>query len=219
MTKVAIAAEGWNAEATVAFALAARMFVSSVTLTSGHEAVDGKDEIDVMTLGPERGEEILMTVDGRDEKVAFSVLLARLLSVIEAPSGKLEAVLGQTSAPQARVRLPRMTLRFADGSAAPENKKARRPPRRRVAEVAALDVEEVAPAHYRKRMRMRTGQLRAARSGRVHERADSCIRKDRHLGGRGKPSAARRRKDVQRKQEPKSGRTPTHKSRPRKRKK
>jgi len=100
MTRVAVAVEGWNAEAAVGFALAARKFASSVLLTSSREAVDGKDEIDVVTLGPEPGEEVVMAVDGRDEKDAFAALLARLLSVIERPEHNLCAVLGQNKTGQ-----------------------------------------------------------------------------------------------------------------------
>lgn len=124
LTKVAVAVDGWNAEAAIGFALAARKFASSVTLTSSRETVDGKDEIEVMTLGPERGEEILMAVDGSDEKEAFMELLASLLGVIEPQKDRTAAVNGPD------------TL---------DRKKTAKPPRRRLAEVAALDVEEVAP--------------------------------------------------------------------------
>ena len=86
MTRVAVAVEGWNAEAAIGFALAARRFASAVTLSAGTETVDGKDDIEVLTLGPEPGEEIVLTVKGDDEKEAFSTLLARLLSAIERPA-------------------------------------------------------------------------------------------------------------------------------------
>ncbi len=85
MTSVAVAVEGWNAEAAIGFALAARRFASAVTLGAGAETVDGKDDIEVLTLGPEPGEEVVLTVEGDDEREAFTVLLARLLSVIERP--------------------------------------------------------------------------------------------------------------------------------------
>ena len=85
MTRVAVAVEGWNAEAAIGFALAARRFASAVTLSAGTETVDGKDDIEVLTLGPEPGEETVLTVKGDDEREAFTVLLARLLSVIERP--------------------------------------------------------------------------------------------------------------------------------------
>lgn len=86
MTRVAVAVEGWNAEAAIGFALAARRFASAVTLSAGAETVDGKDDIEVLTLGPEPGEEAVLTVKGDDEREAFTVLLARLLSVIERPA-------------------------------------------------------------------------------------------------------------------------------------
>lgn len=157
MTKVAVAVEGWNAEAAVGFALAARKFASSVTLRSSRETVDGKDEIEVMTLGPEPGEEVLMAVDGRDEKDAFDALLARLLGVIEPRKDGIAAVNGPVTAGRKKTATPR---------------------RRRVAEIAALDVEEVAPVMRSYGKRMRTGQFRAARSGRVHERVDNRLGRD-----------------------------------------
>jgi len=130
MTRVAVAVEGWNAEAAIGFALAARRFTSAVTLSAGTETVNGKDEIEVMTLGPELGEEVLMSIDGKDEKEAFKALLAGLLGVIESPKSRLAAVIGPGTAGEV---------------------KASRPPRRRVAEIAALDVEEVAPVRPRRK--------------------------------------------------------------------
>lgn len=199
MTRVAIAVEEWNAEAAIGFALAAREFASSVTLSSSRETVDGKDEIEVMTLGPEPGEEVLMAVDGRDEKDAFNALLARLLGVIAAPKDRLAAVTG----PDTVVR-----------------KKSAKVPRRRVAEIAALDVEEVAPVRrYNKRMR-RTGQSRRVRPRRGRESVDKCSRMDPYPIAPDRPSSRRRKKDVHRKQKPKTGRKPTPARRkPRKRKK
>jgi phosphotransferase system HPr (HPr) family protein len=131
LTKVTVAVEGWNAEAAVSFALVARKFASSVALTSSRETVDGKDEIEVLTLGPGPGEEVVMAVDGRDEKEAFDTLLAELLGVIEPQKDRTAAVNGPDTASRKKTATPR---------------------RRRIAEIAALDVEEVAPVHYRKRM-------------------------------------------------------------------
>ena len=162
MTRVAIAVEGWNAEAAVGFALAARKFASSVLLSSGRETVDGKDEIEVMTLGPEPGEEVLMAVDGRDEKDAFNALLARLLGVIETPKDTLAAVTGPGRVDQ---------------------EKAAMPPRRYTAEVAALDVEEVAPVLPRRRPATsawkprKTSAARRKKRGRADRKPEPKARK------------------------------------------
>jgi phosphotransferase system HPr (HPr) family protein len=147
LTKVVVAVEGWNAEAAIGFALAARKFASSVTLTSSREMVDGKDEIEVMTLGPGPCEEVMLTVDGKDEKQAFTTLLAKLLGVIAAPKDRLAAVTG----PDTVVR-----------------KKSAKAPRRRVAEIAALDVEEVAPvrSHSKRMRRKRAHRKQERKSGR-----------------------------------------------------
>ena len=187
MTRVAVAVEGWNAEVAIGFALAARKFASSVTLSSSRETVDGKDEIEVVTLGPEPGEEVLMAVDGKDEKEAFETLLARLLGVIAPPKDRLAAVTGPDTVGR---------------------KKTAKTPRRRVAEVAALDVEEVAPVRsYNKRMR--TGQLRRARPRHGRNRVCRKLGRDHYPVQLDKPSATRRKKDVFRKQKPKTGRKPT----------
>jgi len=124
LTKVAVAVEGWNTEAAVGFALTARKFASSVLLTSSRETVDGKDEIEVMTLGPERGEEVLMAVDGIDEKEAFDTLLVRLLGAIESPRNRLAAVLETGPLDQ---------------------EKPPRPPGRRITELPALGSKVVVP--------------------------------------------------------------------------
>ena len=132
MIRVAVEVEGWNAEAAIGFALVAKRFASAVTLSRGRDTADGKDDVDVLTLGPEPGEEVLLEVEGRDEQDAFKTLLARLLCVIETPKSKLGAVLGLR--PESR----------QDKQAAPESRRAVRPFRGRVAEVVALDaVEEV----------------------------------------------------------------------------
>jgi phosphotransferase system HPr-like phosphotransfer protein len=133
LIRVAVEVEGWNAEAAIGFALAARKFASAVTLSRGRDTADGKDEVDVLTLGPELGDEVLLEVEGRDEKDAFRTLLARLLWVIEKPKSSMDAVLGLMQESRQGER------------AAPESRRAVRPFRGRVAEVAALDmVEEVA---------------------------------------------------------------------------
>lgn len=131
MTRVAVAVKGWNAEAAIGLALAARRYASAVTLSTEGEKANGKDDVEVLTLGPEPGEEVVLAVDGPDEKEAFDALLAKLLSVIEPAKDRIETVLGLAAA---------------------DKEKAAKP-RRRVAEVAALDVEEVAPAEpFRRRV-------------------------------------------------------------------
>ena len=132
MTRVAVAVEGWSAEAAIRFALAAREFASSVTLSGSRETVDGKDEIEVLTLGPEPGEEIVLTVKGDDEREAFTALLARLLSVIERPAQDRSLTL-ELGASRRRgmlkERIPSPSRRLCDH------------------EVVVLDtIEEVAPA-------------------------------------------------------------------------
>ncbi len=151
MTKVAIAVEGWNAEAALGFARAAARFRSTVTLSLGRETVNGKDDLEVMTLGPEPGDEVVMAVEGKDEKEAFATLLARLLSVVERPEDRLAAVLG-----------PAATGRQA----------ALRPPNRRLADVTTLGVEEVAPARPRRKRRAgpSAGPKRAAGQRRPRKR-------------------------------------------------
>jgi phosphocarrier protein len=199
--RVAVEVEGWNAEAAIGFALAAKKFASSVTLSRGRDTADGRDEVEVLTLGPEPGDEVLLEVEGRDEKDAFKALLARLLWVIEKPKSKLDAVLG---------------LR-PDEQAAPESKRAVGPFRRRVAEVAALDVEEVAPVRPR-RKKARCGQFREVRPLRGRERVDYCIRHDSYPAAPDRPSA-RRKKRAYRKSERKPRPKPTTRRKPRKRKK
>lgn len=156
MTKVAVAVEGWNAEAAIGFALAARKFASSVTLTSSRETVDGKDEIELMTFGPEPGEEILMAVDGTDEKVAFDTLLAKLLSVTEPLKSGTGGIL--RGVPEGRPVTRLLTLGMT-----------REESLRGLAEkIAALDVEEVAPGRaYSKRMpRKKAHRKQDRKSGR-----------------------------------------------------
>ncbi|MBM3331720.1 HPr family phosphocarrier protein [candidate division WOR-3 bacterium] len=132
MTRVAVAVEGWSAEAAIAFALAARRFASGVTLSTSGETANGKDDIEVMTLGPEPGEEVVLVVDGTDEKEAFDSLLAKLLSVIERSEHAHRIVLGQGMAGRRTSRTDHV-----------------QPTSRRVCEreVVVLDtIEEVAPA-------------------------------------------------------------------------
>jgi phosphotransferase system HPr (HPr) family protein len=197
LTKVAVAVEGWNAEAAVGFALAARKFASSVTLTSNRETVDGKDEIEVMTLGPERGEEVLLAVDGRDEKEAFDTLLAGLLGVIEPHKNRLTTVIGTEAA---------------------RGRESTKPPRRRIAEIAALDVEEVAPARmYSKRMP--TGQFRRVGPRQKDEHV-RCYNRDPCPPPNDRLSTRRGKKRVNQKQSRKGKQKPTTTRRkPRKRKK
>ena len=137
MTRVAVAVEGWNAEAAIGFALAARRFASAVTLSAGAETVDGKDDIEVLTLGPEPGEETVLTVKGDDEKEAFTVLLARLLSVIERPAQDRSLTLEPGASRRRGVlkeRTPSTSRRLCDH------------------EVVVLDtIEEVAPAQPRRK--------------------------------------------------------------------
>lgn len=139
MIRVAVEVEGWNAKAAIGFALAAKKFASAVTLCRDRDTADGKDEVEVLTLGHELGDEVLLEVEGKDEQDAFRTLLARLLWVIEKPKSRLGAVLGPM--PESR----------QDEQATPESGRAVRPLRRRVAEVVALDVEEVAPVRPRRR--------------------------------------------------------------------
>jgi len=137
MMRVAVAVEGWNAEAAIAFALVARRFASAVTLSTRGETANGKDDIEVLTLGPEPGKEAVLTVEGVDEKEAFAALLAKLLSVIERPEHVHRLVLGQVVAGRAEGRADRV-----------------RQPSRRVSdrEVVVLDtIEEVAPARPRRK--------------------------------------------------------------------
>ena len=137
MTRVAVAVEGWNAEAAIGFALAARRFASSVTLSAGAETVDGKDDIEVLTLGPEPGEEAVLTVKGDDEREAFTVLLARLLSVIERPAQDRSLTLEPGASRRRgmlKERTPSPSRRLCDR------------------EVVVLDtIEEVAPARPRRK--------------------------------------------------------------------
>lgn len=146
MIRVAVEVEGWNAEAAIGFALAARRFASSVTLSAGAETVDGKDDIEVLTLGPEPGEETVLTVKGEDEEEAFSVLLARLLSVIERPPQDRSLALepkasGRRGMPKERT--PATSRRLCDR------------------EVVVLDtIEEVAPARPRRKKRAQRTPVR-----------------------------------------------------------
>ena len=149
MNRVAVAVEGWNAEAAIGFALAARRFASSVTLCTGSETADGKDDIEVLTLGPEPGEEIVLTVKGDDEKEAFSTLLARLLSAIERPERVPVVVPGPGASGRQRSRkeqTPVTSRRIRDR------------------EVVVLDtIEEVAPVRPLRKPRRRPGQKPVAR--------------------------------------------------------
>ena len=137
MTRVAVAVEGWNAEAAIGFALAARRFASAVTLSAGTVTVDGKDDIEVLTLGPEPGEETVLTVKGDDEREAFTVLLARLLSVIERPAQDRSLTLEPGESRRRRMleeRTPATSRRLCDH------------------EVVVLGaIEEVAPARPRRK--------------------------------------------------------------------
>jgi len=137
MTRVAVAVEGWNAEAAIAFALVARRFASTVTVSTDGETADGKDDIEVLTLGPAPGEEAVLTVAGEDEKEAFAALLAKLLNVIERPEYTQRLVLGRDVA----------------GRREDQTDRARQPSRRVCdREVVVLDtVEEVAPARPRRK--------------------------------------------------------------------
>ena len=144
MNRVVVAVEGWNAEAAIGFALAARRFASSVTLCTGSETANGKDDIEVLTLGPEPGDEIVLTVKGDDEKEAFSTLLARLLSAIERPQRVPAVVPGADASGRLRSRkeqTPVTSRRIRDR------------------EVVVLDtIEEVAPVRPHRKPRRRPGR-------------------------------------------------------------
>jgi phosphotransferase system HPr (HPr) family protein len=201
LTKVSVAVEGWNAEAAIGFALAARRFASAVALGTSRETVDGKDDVDVMTLGPAPGEEVLMAVDGEDEDEAFSALLAKLLGVIEPTKDRLAALTRPDSVRRARTK---------------------RSPHRRVADIvslgSALEVEEVAPVRHCFG-NTGTGQIRPAKSRRGSKRVCRSVGRDSNRVRHDKLSARHRKKGGHPRQAPKTVRrvTPARR-RPRKRK-
>lgn len=65
----------------MAFANLARGFASKVTLRTKDDEVNGKSEVGVLTLGPARGSEVVLEVEGADEKAAFVALQAKLSEV------------------------------------------------------------------------------------------------------------------------------------------
>jgi len=195
MIKTAVAVEGWNAEAAFTFARAARKFRAAVTLTRADDTVDGKDDIEVMTLAPNPGEEVAIVVDGSDEKAAFDVLLAELLAVIEPSKDRLSALTKHESK---------------------SSMKTARPRRRREADVAALDGVEV-EALRSHRLKPVTGSYRL--TGHRHDRESEhyCVRRDAHPPA-DKPTGRRGKKLKHNAGKRKSVRKPTPRRKPRKRK-
>jgi phosphotransferase system HPr (HPr) family protein len=196
LTRVAVAAEGWNAEAAIGFALAARKFTSSVTLSTGSETVDGKDDVDVLSLGPEPGEEVMLTVAGADQKEAFDTLLAELLGVIEPPQDRLATL----TKPDTRTRARTASQR------------------RRRTEVVALGGSEAFVCAPTKIIHQKsvTGAFRAVghRHGRKAEHAG--VRRDARPS-KDKPSSRRVKNRGHQKGTGKAARRPTPKRKPRKR--
>ena len=92
MLRAAIEVSGWSPEAAVGFAVLARKFKSKVTLAAGKAVIDGKDTVEVLTLRPEKGAEVVLEIAGEDEQKAFDVLLAQLFEVIEEDGGAEERV-------------------------------------------------------------------------------------------------------------------------------
>gem|GEM_PF-4036752 len=82
MIRTAVEVGAWNAEAIVGFTLLAQSYTSAVRLGVGSGSIDGKDDIEVLALKPDAGQEIILQVDGSDEKEAFSALLSSLLEVV-----------------------------------------------------------------------------------------------------------------------------------------
>ena len=65
--------DGLHARPAMQFAELVKGFRSSITLVKGKRRVDGKSTLELLTLGVDRGSELLVEVDGDDEQEAMEV--------------------------------------------------------------------------------------------------------------------------------------------------
>jgi|GEM_PF-3197346 len=220
LTRVAVAVEGWNAEAAIAFVLAARRFASAVTLCTGNVTADGKDKIEVLTLWPETGEEVMLAVDGADEKEAFDTLLAELLGVMEPLKDRTQAVI----APGAERRKDgnRVHRQRGAAAAAPDtgkmatvrSKKSRREVMSTGVSLAFGESDAMPQRH----VKQVTGEFRQTGRHRRGERVHHCTRPDLHVPTPDRSRSRRHKKSASNKQAGKALCRPTPKRKPRKRK-
>jgi len=70
--------QGLHARPADLFVRLANQFDASIEVTKGNERVDGKSILDILTLGAEKGSQLVIVATGRDAQAAL-IALAKLI--------------------------------------------------------------------------------------------------------------------------------------------